>query len=215
MIATPPPATVIFVHGLWMTGLEMFRLHHAARAAGFRVRRFRYWSLLRTPEDNLARLHAFVQREPAQTVHFVGHSLGGILILKLLMQYTNIPPGRVVLLGAPVRGSAVARRIQTLGLGSVLLGKAASVLAVRHAPDWDGRREVGVIAGTRGIGVGRLFCHLPLPHDGTVAAEETALANATDSVQLPVTHTSMVYSATVARQLCAFLRTGMFSHNSV
>src|SRR5690606_29400575 len=179
MTATPPPATVIFVHGLWMSGLEMFRLHRAARAAGFRVRHFRYWSLLRTPEDNLARLHAFVQREPAQTVHFVGHSLGGILILKLLMAHTDIPPGRVVLLGVPVRGSRVARRIQALGLGPLLLGKAASVLTVQHEPEWDGRREVGVIAGTRGLGVGRLFCRLLAPHDGTVTVAETAITNAT------------------------------------
>lgn len=210
MPQTPSPATVIFVHGLWMSGLEMFRLHRAARAAGFRVRRFRYWSLLRTPEENLARLQAFVQREPAQTVHFVGHSLGGILILRLLIVHADIPPGRVVLLGSPVRGSIVARRIQSLGLGPLLLGRAAPVLAVQREPEWSGQREVGVIAGTRGIGVGRLFCRLPAPHDGTVTVAETTLENATDTLQVPTTHTGLVYSSVVAEQLCVFLRTGTF-----
>lgn len=205
-------ASVVFIHGLWMTGLEMVLLRRRVARDGYKTLRFRYLSLARSMDDNVARLHAFLVRHPATTLHLVGHSLGGLLILQLLQQYNDISPGRVVLLGSPVRGSQVARALKRGRMQSAtLLGKSGTdVLAATHEPQSDGSREIGVIAGTTGIGVGRLFTRLPEPHDGTVAVEETRLPGATDTLHLPATHTSLVYSAKVALAVRQFLAHGRF-----
>lgn len=78
-------------------------------------------------------------------------------------------------------------------------------------PPWDGARELGVIAGTRPLGVGRLAPGLGRPNDGTVAVAETKLVGMTDYAELPVTHTWLLYSRPAARQVCAFLATGRFT----
>ena len=75
---------------------------------------------------------------------------------------------------------------------------------------WDGRRELGIVAGSVPLGMGRLLGSLALPHDGTVAVEETQLPGATDHIVLPVTHFSMLWSRAVADQVVAFLRRGRF-----
>lgn len=203
--------TVIFVHGLWMTGLELYLLRRRVARDGYNTYRFRYFSLTHTMDEHVVRLHQFIQQHPATTLHLVGHSLGGLLILQLLQQYDDIPHGRVVLVGAPVRGSQVARVMKKQSVTRPLLGKSGTdILAEQHEPQWTGNREVGVIAGTTSIGVGRLFTRLPKPHDGTVAVAETRLDGATDTLHLPATHTSLVYSSRVADAVRRFLSGGHF-----
>jgi len=77
---------------------------------------------------------------------------------------------------------------------------------------WVGGRELGVIAGDRATGMGRLLGSLDGPSDGTVAVRETDLPGATDSVRLHVSHSGMVFSREVASQVAAFLREGRFDH---
>ena len=70
---------------------------------------------------------------------------------------------------------------------------------------------VGVIAGTRGLGLGALIgADLPKPHDGVVAVEETVIPGVTERITVHVGHTEMLFSSEVARQCCAFLRHGRF-----
>ncbi|HET9680161.1 MAG TPA: alpha/beta fold hydrolase [Gammaproteobacteria bacterium] len=204
-------STVIFVHGLWMTGLELCLLRRRVARDGYNTCRFRYFSLTRSMDEHVVRLHQFIQQHSATTLHLVGHSLGGLLILQLLQQYDDIPPGRVVLLGSPVCGSQVARVMKKQSVTRPLLGKSgADVLAEQHDPQWNGNREIGIIAGTTGIGVGRLFTRLSKPHDGTVAVAETHLEGATDTMHLPATHTSLVYSGAAADAVRHFLEKGYF-----
>jgi hypothetical protein len=90
------------------------------------------------------------------------------------------------------------------------VGRSAGPLdaGVQHVPPgW----QVGVIAGTRGLGAGRLLQRLPEPHDGTVAEIETRLDGETDRLLLPVSHTGLVLSPTVARAVNGFLSTGQFA----
>ena len=77
---------------------------------------------------------------------------------------------------------------------------------------WAGGRELGVIAGDRAAGMGRLLGAMEEPSDGTVAVSETELPGATDSLRLHVSHSGMVFSREVARQVAAFLRAGRFDH---
>jgi hypothetical protein len=115
----------------------------------------------------------------------------------------------VVLLGSPVRGSAVASQAAGLPLIRPLVGRASKVLeyGFRAAPS---DRETGIIMGTGHIGVGRLFRKLDQPSDGVVAVDECHLEGATDELVLPVTHTGLVTSREVAEAVALFLGTGRF-----
>jgi hypothetical protein len=73
-----------------------------------------------------------------------------------------------------------------------------------------GHRDVGVIAGSMGVGLGRLFANLESDHDGTVLVEETYLPGAKDHIVLSISHTGMLFSTEVAEQTSWFLRRGAF-----
>ncbi len=209
---------VLVVHGLWLNGLESFLLRDRLRDAGFEPSVFRYPSLhasLDTVTASLAdRLRSF-----AGPVHVVAHSLGGVIALETLERLErggDLPPGRVVLLGAPVQGSRAARSIAAWPIGPQLLGSlATSELVPERDRRWQRAREVGVIAGTRSAGLGRVFADLPQPNDGTVCVDETELPGAADSVVLDTTHTGMLLSRGVAEATIAFLRDGRFPQSGV
>ncbi|HMB38016.1 MAG TPA: alpha/beta hydrolase, partial [Wenzhouxiangellaceae bacterium] len=71
-------------------------------------------------------------------------------------------------------------------------------------------REVAAIAGTSSLGVGRLFADLEKPHDGTVTVAETKVPDLADHLELPVSHTGLVFSRQVAEAVDGFLRSGRF-----
>ncbi len=71
-------------------------------------------------------------------------------------------------------------------------------------------REVGVIAGSLPVGIGRVLTSLPVPNDGTVCIDETELPGATASIVLDVSHTGMLYSSSVAASVTRFLDLGRF-----
>jgi hypothetical protein len=73
--------------------------------------------------------------------------------------------------------------------------------------------DVGVIAGTLPLGLGRFIGKLPHPHDGVVSVAETKLDNATDSILLPVSHSAMLFSGSVGSQVCHFLQQARFIHD--
>lgn len=74
---------VILVHGIWMNGAEMFRLRQRLTEAGYECHQFKYSSLKCTPEENAERLNKFTHSLNVQVVHFVCHSLGGLVLLHL------------------------------------------------------------------------------------------------------------------------------------
>lgn len=202
--------TVILVHGILMNGRELALLARRLRQCGFRPVVFDYPSRQRHVEQHAQALVSFIEGLQVPLVHLVGHSLGGLVILRALGMCRDLSPGRVVLLGSPVRGSGVARRLQRAAWGRWLLGRSAEGGLLKAAPDWDGRRELGIIAGRRPLGVGVLLGGLSGAHDGTVAVEETRLDGACTSVVLDTTHTGLVFSRPVAEHVCRFLRHGHF-----
>lgn len=195
-----------------MNGLESFVLRSRLAEAGFEPSVFRYPS---TQGDIAAAADALVRhlREfDAGTVHLVGHSLGGLVIFEAFERDPGLPPGRVVLLGSPVQGSRAARAVAAWSLGPHLLGRlAAAELTRRESRTWRSSHELGVIAGSRSAGMGRLFANLPAPNDGTVSVDETRLAGAKEHIIHDVSHTGMLMSAVVADSLLMFLATGSFA----
>jgi pimeloyl-ACP methyl ester carboxylesterase len=183
-------ATVVLVHGLWMNGLEMSLLRHRLNKDGFATYRFSYPTVRCDIAANAARLQDFLRDIDADTVHLVGHSLGGLVILRLFEDFPEQRPGRIVLLGTPYRGSATARNLARFAWGRRLLGRSVEQALFGDGPRWQGGRELGVIAGTKSMGLGLLVGKLPPPNDGTVILAETQGIPGAVSFAHPSSHSS-------------------------
>jgi pimeloyl-ACP methyl ester carboxylesterase len=184
---------------------------------GFTVLRFNYRTT-RTPLKRSARrLRHLLTRQAPDGAHLIGHSLGGLLLLHLLVREQWRAPGRLLFLGTPLQGSAVARVAGSWPAADKLFGHAEGPLERGHRSAGDGwppARDSGMIAGDRALGLGLLTGALAPPHDGTVAVAETRHPDLTDHIVLPVTHTGMIYSRQVARQAGKFLTEGHFDHGA-
>ena len=201
---------MVVVHGLWMNGLESFLLRDRLEKAGFAPFVFRYPSMNSTLADVTVALAAQL-RSFDGTVHTVGHSLGGVVVLETLEREAKLPPGRTVLLGSPLQGSRAARSIAAWSVGPQLLGALAVAELTRERDRrWHLPREIGLIAGCRSAGLGRVFSDLPQPNDGTICVDETRIPGVTEHLVLDVSHTGMLLSSAVARALVMFLQTGTF-----
>ncbi len=205
-------AAVVYVHGLWMMGAESCLLgRHLRRDRGFRLTVFHYRSVHQPAEQIAGQLRTLLERLEAPQVHLLGHSLGGSIILEYLERFPMRQPGRIVLMGAPVLGSRSARHLARWPWGRRLMGRAvADELLQPPARRWDSQREVGIIAGTSPVGLGRLLIRFGEPNDGTVAVSETRLPGATASIELPLTHMGLLWSAAAAREAGSFLAHGRF-----
>src|SRR5512139_2722274 len=143
--------TVVLVHGLWMSGAEMFLLRKRLRRCGYRVYQFRYRTVAHNIAENARRLQKFLTRVPGSRVHFVAHSLGGLVVRQLFHDFPAQRPGRIVTLGTPHNGSGTARYLARSSRWRRFLGASYSPLSGR-VPTWQGERDLGSIAGTLSIG---------------------------------------------------------------
>jgi pimeloyl-ACP methyl ester carboxylesterase len=208
--------TIVFVHGIWMPGSEMlFLKQQLAREHGYEGRLFSYPSVSGTLDDNAKKLADFITAEGFDKVHVVAHSLGGVVTLRMAATITGIPLARVVCLGSPLCGSRAAQSLSDKNWAQKIMGNSLSAGVVDEcvsgwAGDVTDHYEIGVIAGTRSIGLGKLFASFDGENDGTVAVAETRLAGIRDHVCLPVSHTGLVLSKDVVSQTSAFLSHGEF-----
>jgi pimeloyl-ACP methyl ester carboxylesterase len=203
--------TVVIVHGIWMTSLELVPLAWRLRRCGYRTLRFRYPSLRLPLQQNAARLVERVRQQGDATVHLVGHSLGGLVILQALQDHPDLVRGRIVLLGSPVNGSIIARRLHAHRLSRWLIGHSGEGALLGGGPRWNGQQALGTIAGTRPVGVGLLLGGLGEASDGTVALSETELAGRHAATRFHSSHFGLLFSRPVARAVCSFLRDARFT----
>ena len=205
--------TVILIHGLWTPAL-VFALHsHWLKGRGYQTRRFGYHSVRASLSENAAHLKAFIALTDAETIHLVGHSLGGLIILEMLLDDADPRLRRAVLLGTPCHDSYCGRQLIDLPLLPSLLGLSTMEWLSRGPTTRSvagSAVDIGVIAGTRSVGLGRVVPDLPLPNDGLVVVEETRLVGAADFITLPVAHSEMLASRLCAEQIAAFLESGRF-----
>lgn len=197
---------VVLIHGLWMTGTEMRVLGGRLEESGFRVRYFRYRSWRGGLAQAASALREFVEATEGERVHIIGHSLGGVVIAKMLEEAPVSRPGRVAMLGSPMGGSAAARIVSRRRLGRWLVGGVIREGIVEHAPKWPGGRELLVVAGDIPMGSG-LLLGLKKPHDGVILVGETRVEGAR-SVTVRASHVGLLLSRKVAALLSDYFRTG-------
>jgi len=207
------PSDVVYVHGLWLTGAEsVFLRRRLEREHGMRLHAFRYPTVRASMRDITERLHGFVQELQPRHLHFIGHSLGGLVIYRYLERFPQEKLGRVVFLGTPsVTSRAAVNAARKAAWISRLIGQCvAEELLVDRERRWTFARDLGIIAGTRRRGLGQFFAGFDEDSDGTIAVSETRMVGATDHVSMPVSHTGMLMSDDVARAAATFLKGGRF-----
>lgn len=213
-LLAPARHTVILVHGLWTPAAVLVVQEWWLQRRGYRTRRFAYPSVRTTLSQNVAALARVVHATEASRIDLVGHSIGGLIILALLANaHRDERLRRAVLLGTPCRGSHCASRLASLPALPLLLGRsimewlADERLLLAAVP---AGVDIGVIAGTRSVGLGCVVPGLPQPNDGVVSVAEARLPAATDFITLPVAHSQMLFSRQCARQIAAFLEDACF-----
>lgn len=208
--------SVVLLHGVWSHGAGLFipKLH-LEREYGFEVQLFNYRSVRRTLDENADALHAFIEEHGLHESHLVGHSLGGVVLLRMLTNYPRAISGRIVCLGVPVKGSRAAKVLSLTEWGDAVLGRSLKTgVTTNTASEWAhdvvAAYDVGVIAGDAPYGVGHLFADFEGPSDGTVAVAETELDGQTDHIVMDLSHNGLVRSRQAADQVAAFLKRGEF-----
>jgi len=201
----PAQTTVVLVHGLWIGPRSMAGIARRLRKFGFDVAVFAWRTTRETPAQAAERLAGQLSATRGKVLHFVGHSMGGMVLAHLLRTYRPSRVGRVVLLGSPLSGSEAGRGVIERHLGAIL-GAAATPLH-EGGFEWPPDVPLAIIAGVNRCGPGNILRRLPRPNDGTVTVEETRVRGVTPRL-LNVTHLGLLTSREVLRETAVFLRDG-------
>lgn len=203
---------VLLIHGILMNPLEMRFLGWQLENSGFHVHYIYYQSVFKTPAENARIIQEKIKKLKVKQLHIVAHSLGGLITMHLFDQFDDIPNGRVVMLGSPVNGSWIAKKMHTWPVVSSLLARSMpNALSGKDIPEWTVKRDWGMIAGIRNrAGLGLLTGGLPNISDGTVLLEETQHPKQTAHISVNRSHTGLLFSKDVSKLTSQFLNTGKF-----
>lgn len=199
--------TVFLLHGLLMPAMSMIPLERRLRQAGFATSRLSYATRERPWQQSIEMLRREVEACASEEIHFVGHSMGGLITAALLNDYPRIAPGRVVTIGTPFNGSSVARSVMRYSAGSWFLGGSEALLVTGIQPEWTDSRPLHVIAGTSGLGLPRmLFGKDPgAVHDGVVSVDECSLKGMASMDRFSSNHTMLLLNKEVIQRVAGLL----------
>ncbi|WGZ91001.1 MAG: alpha/beta fold hydrolase [Candidatus Thiocaldithrix dubininis] len=204
-------ASVLLLHGLWMTPFVMTRLGNSLSAAGYEVITPKYATVQASPAQNADTLYQELQGLTQPHLHIIGHSLGGLVGLHLLSRYPDLPPGKLITLGTPAQGSCIARLFQDTPVLNAAFGQSLAQGLSGEAIPSDIQRDWGAIIGTLAIGLGAPFLVGKGEHDGAVLISEAEHPAQTERLYLPVSHSAMLFSPRVSQAILQFLHTGHFT----
>lgn len=227
MMSTMPPnvvshesaGNVVLLHGLARTADSMNSMEKQLSKAGYRVCNIDYPSRKHRIEQLT---HNFVIPEiqkcfadPLISIHFVTHSLGGIIVRQIAAENKQINIGRVVMLSPPNQGSEVVDKLGTWGLFEWINGPSGKQLGTTEnaLPRQLGPAtfELGVITGNRSINL-ILSTLIPGPDDGKVSIENSKLDGMQDFLVVEQAHPFIMGNALVQSQTIHFLKNGYFQN---
>lgn len=210
---------VVLLHGLSRSSDIMKKMEEYLRIHGYFIHNLSYPSTAHRIEDlaeNLYRKIHVLAKNPKFTLHFVGHSLGGILIRCILQQHSIANLGRVVMIGVPNHGTEVADFLQRFAFYRKAYGPAGCQLGVRDnallASLPAATYPCGVISGSKSTLLDKPFCWflLPADNDGKVTVESTRLEGMTDHIVINASHPHLPKYPETMRQTAFFLSQGHF-----
>ncbi|HEY3146289.1 MAG TPA: alpha/beta fold hydrolase [Dongiaceae bacterium] len=213
---------VVLLHGISRTARSFRKMQTALEVAGFATLNLDYASRRKALEALAEDIHPAIERFADGvdgSVHFVCHSMGGLLARVYIARYRPKHLGRVVMLGTPNSGSEIADRLKDFGVYRAFFGPAGQQLGTQRdaaiealfAPvDY----PVGIIAGDQSI-YPITSAFLPKPHDGRVSVENTRLDGMADHVVIRTSHPWLVRNSVAIEQTIAFLREGRFKPSAV
>jgi pimeloyl-ACP methyl ester carboxylesterase len=210
---------VVFLHGIARTWRSFRRMQRAVEAAGFATLNLDYDSRRKALAQLADEIHPAIagfRDEVGEPIHFVAHSMGGLLTRVYLAKYPLASLGRVVMLGTPNGGSEIADHLKDNVLYRAYFGPAGQQLTTRRdaataallpPPHF----SLGIIAGNRTVDPIASTFLLPWPNDGRVSVRNTRLEGMTDHLVVGASHPWLVRHPRVIDQTIAFLRDGRFS----
>jgi pimeloyl-ACP methyl ester carboxylesterase len=204
-------ATVVLLHGLWMSPFVMTRLGNILSAEGYQVITPKYASVQASSATNADAIYAQLTTLNSDELHVIGHSLGGLVGLHLLSRHPDLAPGKLITLGTPAQGSYIARLFQATPLLHAAFGQSLAQGLSGEAIPSDIQRDWGAIIGTLAIGLGVPFLVGKGEHDGAVLISEAEHPAQTERLYLPVSHSAMLFSPRVSQAILQFLHTGHFT----
>ncbi|MGT2440045.1 esterase/lipase family protein [Bradyrhizobium betae] len=210
---------VVLLHGIARTSASLKGLERSLKANGFATLNIDYASrtkpIAELADDIQPAIVRFAERDAP--LHFVAHSMGGLVTRAYIAKYRPSKLARVVMLGTPNSGSEVADLLGGSWLYHSFYGPAGRELTTASRSNASSPVDypVGVIAGNRFIDPVAGLLILPKPNDGRVSVQSALLAGMTDHIVVKVSHTGLPRHPVAIEQTIAFLRDGRFRAASV
>ena len=215
--ANPTQDGVVLLHGMSRTSRSFGKMQAALEAVGFATLNQDYASRRKALEALAEDIHPAIAgfaNGIDGSVHFVCHSMGGLLARVYLARHRPQRLGRVVMLGTPNGGSEIADRLKDFSAYRAFFGPAgqqlgtlrdAAINAILPSVDY----SVGIIAGNRSIyPISSVV--LPKPHDGRVSVGNTGIDGMADHIVVGTSHPWLVRNREAIAQTIAFLSDGRF-----
>jgi pimeloyl-ACP methyl ester carboxylesterase len=208
---------VVLLHGISRTARSFRKMQTALEGCGFAALNLDYASRRNALEALAEDIHPAIQRFTEGvdgSVHFVCHSMGGLLARVYIARHRPKRLGRVVMLGTPNSGSEIADRLRHLGPYRAFFGPAGQQLGTQRNEAIKAlfppvNYPVGIIAGDRSI-YPITSAFLPKPHDGRVSVANTKLDGMADHIVIRTSHPWLVRHRVAIAQTIAFLKAGKF-----
>ena len=207
----------MLLHGIARTSRSLNRIESALQGSGFATLNLDYQSRNKSLDVLAADVHPEIVRFAGSIdgpVHFVAHSMGGLLTRFYLAKHRPARLGRVVMLGTPNGGSEVADLLQRLAIYRAFFGPAGLQLSTAQDPTLRSLPPVdyalGIVAGCRSINPISSMFILPRPNDGKVSVHHTRLEGMAAHIVVGASHPGLVRHPRAIEQTITFLQEGRF-----